>query len=236
MLLAVGIAGVFVTLSFEGPWHVWLARAWTLALLALIGFWAMIMPAEGSQRMDRAVAVVMWLAAALVLANAAVAWVDLDTWVWRAPAYFPPINPIGADFRNGAYEGARTFSTATNGWPPLTLVLYQPYRLFDQNTAYVLHLLVMIALDLAAIGLAVAAARTPAVAGEGVRDDLHRRVGRLGPVMAVWLFVSVGFLLSVERGSIDALVAFLAMAGSCRSCGGRATSGRPPSSLRWRPT
>ena len=61
--------------------------------------------------MDRAVTVVMWLAAALVLANAVVAWVDLDAWMWRAPAYFPPINPIGADFRNGAYEGARTFSS-----------------------------------------------------------------------------------------------------------------------------
>jgi hypothetical protein len=214
VLLAVGSAGVIASLALQGPSSAWLARSWTLGLLALLGFWALTMPAEGSQRMDRAVMVAMWLTAALVLANAVVAWVDLDAWVWRAPMYFPPINPIGADFRNGAYEGARTFSTGTNGWPPLTLVLYQPYRLFDQNTAYVIHVLVMIALDLAAIVLAVAVARTPAVTGEGVRDDdQYRSVGRLGPVVAGWLFVSVGFLLSVERGSIDALVGFLAMAG-----------------------
>ena len=218
VMLAVGTTGVVALLVAQGPSSAWLARSWTLALVALLGFWALTMPAEGSRRMHRAVTVVMWLAAALVLANVAIAWVDLDAWVWRAPSYFPFTTPIGTDFRNGAYAGARTFSTGTNGWPPLTLVLYQPYRLFDENTAYAIHILVMIALDLAAMGLAVAVARTPAVTGEGrgegLRDeDLYRCVGQLGPALAVWLFASFGFLLSVERGSIDGLVAFLAMAG-----------------------
>lgn len=214
LLLAVGVLGALTLLAARGASSVWLAQAWTLAVVALVGLAALSLPGDGQSRTERAVLVVTWAVAALVLANTVVAWVDLDAWVWRAPSYFPFTQPIGTDFRGGAYQAAQTFSTATSGWPPLPVVLFQPYLLLAPDTAYVAHLLVMIAMDLGAIGLAVLLGRSIVPQADGDTTERWRRaVGRLGPILAVWLFVSFGFVLSVERGSIDAFVAFFAMAG-----------------------
>lgn len=156
---------------------------------------------------------ILWMVAALALANVALAWVDLDNWTWRAPAYFPFTQPIGTDFRNGGYGPAQLFSSAGSIWPPFTLVLTAPYLLLSPNSAYVVHVCILTALNIAAAVIAVAVLRREDIDDVALCGQARLHVGQLAPAFVVWLFVSFGFLLSIERGNYDAFVAFFAMIG-----------------------
>jgi hypothetical protein len=211
-IMLAGVAGAILVVAAGGftsaaPRH--LAPAVAAVLVSAVAF-------AGPGRSDfggaRAVRVLLWTVATLALSNVALAWINLGTWAWQPPNYVPSMNPIGADFR-AAYAAAQQFSIGPTGWPPFTVVLAAPYLLFGPDAAYVVHVGILIALNVCALGLAAAVLHTK----DG--DDLPlagpdgASVGLLAPVFAVWLFVSYGFLFSVERGNYDAFPAFLAMLG-----------------------
>jgi hypothetical protein len=213
IIVLAGVIGAIAVAAAHGFSATTQAQLVTFAALILLGAGAFFAPSSTDSGGARAVQVILWMVAALAVANIALAWVDLDGWTWRAPAYFPFTQPIGTDFRNGGYAAAQHFSNATSGWPPLTVILFAPYLLLGPDAAYAVHVCALIAASVAALGLAVSVARSKdaedvAMCGEG---DVH--LGQLAPGLAVWLFVSHGFLLSVERGSFDAFVAVLAMLG-----------------------
>ena len=185
----------------------------TLAAIILVGVGAFAAPGSGDSGGAHTVRVILWMVAALALANVALAWIDLDRWAWRAPMYFPSIEPIGADFRTGGYAAAQQFSNVASGWPPFTVVLSAPYLLLGPNAAYVVHVGILIALNMAALGLAVAVLRSRDGDDLPLCGQAGAHVGLLAPAFAVWLFVSFGFLLSIERGNLDAFAAFFAMLG-----------------------
>lgn len=213
-MAVLAVLGIVVAAALRGPSSGWLALTWTLTVAALVGVGAMLMPQRPESRREYAVTALMWTVAALVLANMVLNWVDLDQWVWRAPAYFPFTQPIGTDFRIGGYDAAQAFSAAKSGWPPLTVVAFMPYLLLEQDSAYVMHLVMLLVLNVATLGIAMSVSRGfTSGTGETPDESWRLLVGRLGPVLAMWLFASFGFLLAIERGSIDTFAVFFAMLG-----------------------
>ena len=208
-----GLAGVVTVAVANSLDAASQAQLLTLATLILLGAGAFAAPVDGDAEGTRTVQVILWMVAALVLVNVALAWIDLDKWVWRAPAYFPHTNPIGTDFRHGSYLAAQQFSNAASGWPPFTVVLSLPYLLLGPDVAYVVHTCVLLTLNIAALGLAVAVVRTRDGDDVPLCGRASAHAGQLAPAFAAWLFVSFGFLLSIERGNFDAFAAFFAMLG-----------------------
>lgn len=212
-IFLVGLVGAVLVVATRGFTAASQAQLVTLAALILVGAGAFAAPGSGDSGDARTLQLILWMVAALVFANVALAWIDLDRWAWRAPMYFPFTEPIGADFRIGGYVPAEQFSNAATVWPPFTIVLSTPYLLLEPNTAYVVHVCILVALNIAALAIAVAVLHSrdgddlPLCGPAGVQ------VGLLAPAFSVWLFVSYGFLLSVERGNFDAFVAFFAMLG-----------------------
>jgi Glycosyltransferase family 87 len=213
-LAFVGILTPVVVLAARGGSSTWLAQTLTMATIAGVGIGAMALPDNETTWTSRAWMVVACFVAAAVLVNLAFAWIDLDAWVWRAPAYIPPNAPIGSDFRLGGYNAARAFSTASSGWPPLTVILFLPTRWMSANTAYVVDAVMLISANIASVVVATMLAMGPKGAsvfrGPG---SARSAIARLAPLMIVWLFASYGFLLSMNRGNIDAFCGLLAVIG-----------------------
>ena len=210
--LTVGVVVAIAVVAAHGFSGVSQRELVTLAAVILAGAGAQAVPGTREAGSARAIQAVLWMIAGLVLVNVAMAWISLDQWAWQAPAYFPAKVPIGLDFR-AAYAAAQQFNNGPTGWPPFTILLATPYLLLGPDSAYVVHVGVLIALNLAALSMAVA------VLGSRDIDELPMcgpesvTVGLLAPLFTIWLFVSDGFLFSLERGNFDAFPAFLAMLG-----------------------
>jgi hypothetical protein len=213
MTLAGAVGAIGVVVAHDGFGAAAQAQLVTFGALILLGVGALFAPSSADSGGVRAVQTIFWMIAALALVNVALAWIDLDAWTWRAPAYFPFTQPIGTDFRNGGYAAAQHFSNATSGWPPLTVILFAPYLLLGPDAAYVVHVCILVAATTAALRLALSVARTEHDDDIAPGSHTGAYLGQLAPAFAIWLFISYGFLLSIERGSLDAFVAFLAMLG-----------------------
>lgn len=211
-VLLVGVVGAISVVAAHGFNDISQRALVTLAAVILTGAGAQSVPGDREAGGARIIGVILWMVAALVLVNVALAWISLDRWAWQAPEYLPAKVPIGLDFR-AAYAAAQQLNNGPTGWPPFTILLATPYLLLGPDAAYVVHVGVLIALNLAALSLAVAVLR-----GRDA-DDLplcgpdNVNVGLLAPLFAVWLFASDGFLFSVERGGYDAFPAFFAVLG-----------------------
>jgi hypothetical protein len=147
---------------------------------------------------------VLWLAvivAAGVACNFLVYWFRFGSDTWSL--LLPLAKPTGFDFRTGLYDSAVTFSTAYDGWPPLTLLVGWPFTLLDVSTAYAVQVAILVVLAVAATvlsaKLAMKAACDPDLSGQGRRID----AGQLALVFGFWLMTSYGFMYEVERGNID---------------------------------
>lgn len=211
-ILLVGVAGAISVVAARGFNGISLRELVTLTALVLAGAGVQAVPGSSEAGGARAIGVILWMVAALVLVNVALAWISLDRWTWQAPGYLPSKNPIGIDFR-ATYEAAQQFSNGPTGWPPFTIVLATPYLLLGPDAAYVVHVGVLIAVNLATLNLALAVLRSRDADGVPLCGPACVNAGLLAPAFAVWLFVSEGFLFSVERGNYDAVAAFFAMLG-----------------------
>jgi len=184
---------------------------------------------------------VLWLAVVVafgVFWNFLIYWAHFGSATWGL--LLPLVRPAGVDFRDGLYEPAAAFTTATSGWPPLTLLLGRPFTLVSSSTAYAIQVVILVALALAATVLSavlamkavrgrsavagVAAAATGAedaeVAEGGAADAPDggappggHRVGpyHVGIVAGLWLVTSYGFMYEIERGNIDLYALFFAL-------------------------
>lgn len=72
---------------------------------------------------------------------------------------------MGVDFRIGGYLVAKTFSNATSGYPPVTVVLCLPFTLLSENSAVLLQMAILV---LMSVG-------TAHVAGKLVEATLSQR-------------------------------------------------------------
>jgi len=179
--------------------------------------------ALASSRVGRPSATALtWLLAALAFGffwNVLIYWLRFGGETWGL--LIPLARPTGLDFRDGLYEPARAFTTATSGWPPLTLLLGKPFTLVGFSTAHAVEVVLLAAAAAAAVVLsAVLAAqvtRGPALeavpGGSRPGDPAIGGTGApaIGLVAGLWLFTSVGFLYEMERGNIDLFALLFAL-------------------------
>ena len=154
----------------------------------------------------RRVNVALWLAVMVgvgAVINLVLVWLLFRWDIWGQ--LLPPTPIWGLDFRDGLYTPGKTFSVATSGWPPLTLLIGRPFTLLSVQAAYSVQVVIIAC---AAVGSAILSALLAVkVVPKGV---LAHRLGAgvvdaqsLGIVLGFWLMTSYGFMYELWRGNIN---------------------------------
>jgi hypothetical protein len=213
-LLGIGLVSGCLILGSKGITAQSVAVLWTVALVALAGLTTLGLPSNVNQRAGYALLVAAASIACLAIINLLWPWIDWTSWMWRAPSFFPPENPIGGDFRAGAYVAAKAFSNTTSGWPPFTIVLGLPFTLLSENAAVAVQMTILVVMNLAtafATGKLVESVLLDSSVPEPT--DARRTAAIAGAVGALWVLLSYGFLFSVERANFDVYAALLMVLG-----------------------
>jgi hypothetical protein len=154
-----------------------------------------------------------------IFANDLLARVNFDTARWEQPYLFPLVLPVGSDFREGLYypakillQGKSPYLDYHSNYPPFTILLAVPFRLFKVDTAYLVQIAMLFGLNVVAIWGAARCAE----ASEEPPYQAHPGVTRGFLVFLLISFLilsSYGFLFSVERGNYDAYAQAMAILG-----------------------
>jgi hypothetical protein len=150
---------------------------------------------------------------------------NLFTWVFDSPLNTIRSAEIGNDFRVGIYRPAKALTEYFNiypmrsndfspRYPPLVNVFGLPFLLFNENTAYLVQVVLLYLLNIACVGLScllvnkIFFAKLKADAGS--IGFLNITIFILFSVFAV---TSYPFIFSMERGNYDIVAFFFALLG-----------------------
>lgn len=150
--------------------------------------------------------------------------IDLDRLTFLSPKIVPTMDPVGNDFRTGLYrtpglllEGEQIYYLKEDGsnltqYPPLLNLLFLPYQMFEEDTAYIIHVVLLFLANLACLGLAARWTRDFILPRTGFEPPTQNLLAwLLFFVMAAFTFTGYPFLFSIERGNYDILALFYAM-------------------------
>lgn len=157
---------------------------------------------------------------AIFLVNNVISHIDTDLWVYRNQRVFPTYPPIGNDFRVGYYNPS--YYLAHNGfssiapdgsypslYPPLVAFFSLPYTLFSPQTAYLIHVALLILANLGCLLMTVWMVKRYFLVPTGLSDLAANVVSIvLFFVSAFYLFSSYFFAYSMERGNTDIFALF----------------------------
>ena len=161
---------------------------------------------------------------AILLVNQVLPKIDIHNHTFITPKIIPNMDPVGNDFRTGLYKpphmllaGEQIYYLNEDGsnltqYPPLLNLLFMPYQLFSEDTAYLVHVILLFAANLACLALAARWAKDflfPLTGFEARSQTLLAWL--LFLVMAVFTLTGYPFLFSIERGNYDVLALFFAM-------------------------
>ena len=102
---------------------------------------------------------------AILLINIVFPHIDTETWSFRYPEILPTLESVGDDFRTGLYrppyqlffEGKEYIQypdgTFLTQYPPLVNLLYLPFQLFNENQAYLIHVVFLILANITCLGI-----------------------------------------------------------------------------------
>jgi hypothetical protein len=145
--------------------------------------------------------------------------INTTTWAWEQEYLFPPGTPAGNDFRNGLYRPAEALLRGQNPYtvtwfPPFTILLALPFQLLDEDHAYLVQVIVLVMMNIAALGIAIRLARGAFGSGAAPEGTIAALlVFPLFCAMTLWQETSYGFIWSIERGNFDIYAAFAALVG-----------------------
>ena len=156
-------------------------------------------------------------------ANDLLSRIDFRTERWEQPYLFPLVLPVGADFREGLFypakillQGKSPYLDYSSIYPPFTILLAAPFRLFTVSTAYLLQVVLLYGLNIltiwGAIKIAASARATEAGASPGATLELPLELP-LFLLISFLILTSYGFFFSVERGNNDAYAQCAAILG-----------------------
>ncbi|HLC03348.1 MAG TPA: glycosyltransferase family 87 protein [Anaerolineales bacterium] len=145
--------------------------------------------------------------------------IDLQTERWEPSYLFPLVLPVGSDFREGLFypakillQGKSPFLDYQSNYPPFTILLAVPFRLFDVDTAYLLQVMILYGLNILTIWTAVKIADF--AAGSAPVSYPRRMIGfTIFILISFLILTSYGFLFSIERGNYDAYAQAAAILG-----------------------
>ncbi|NLF38337.1 DUF2029 domain-containing protein [bacterium] len=129
---------------------------------------------------------------------------------WRFTAPFTPLTPMGVDFHLTLHRAEdlllKTHPLEPAMYPPFAHMFFLPFALIPYRAAYIGHIVLLFACNIAAAVMAVRLAGHVYAPGGG-------RGGAVGPAViaatAVLAITSCGFMLSIERGNYDIYPAVL---------------------------
>jgi hypothetical protein len=147
--------------------------------------------------------------ATVALGNLAVPFLALGKGAWGAMLLLR--HPPGLDFRQGLYDPAAAFSTVKSAWPPLTLVLGRPFTLLSYSSGYIVQVVVLVGLGVAAAAFSASLATRAAESSGLETGNRSANARRMFLMLAFWLVSSYGFLFEVERGNLDLYAIFFSV-------------------------
>lgn len=161
--------------------------------------------------------------AAGVLLAIAVNWIlpliDWKTLDLRMPDLFPPIHPVGRDFRVGVIGPAQALLAGSDPYevsglvyPPATLLIGLAFNLLPRP--YLVEILLILFACVAAVWLS---ARMAVASADGFAGLPQTTVGTVGHTLflsaAMLSLLSYGLIFAVARGNFDAQALLLAIVG-----------------------
>lgn len=156
----------------------------------------------------------------IFLVNNVISHYEPGTWLYRDARVFPTYPPAGNDFRVGYYRPAYYLieshftaigpnGTYPSNYPPLVALSALPYALFKMTTAYAIHVVILILLNLACLFLAVKMVKHFLLDKLELSEfTINVISGVLFFATALYIFGSYFFLYSMERGNTDIIVMF----------------------------
>lgn len=146
--------------------------------------------------------------------------IDTDKWKLNGLDIIPVELPIGNDFRVGLYQpaanllksGLKTIGpdgTYPSYYPPLVNFVSLIYLLFNNQTAYMVHTVLLFILNIFVLLIASLLVKEIILENE-IRDQFTRTIVSvlLFIIMSFFNFSSYGFLFSIERGNVDIVAMF----------------------------
>jgi hypothetical protein len=141
--------------------------------------------------------------------------IDTTNWMYVKPNLVPAISPIGYDFRIGSYQTAfnlvhshfqqiRPDGTYSSIYPPFVSIFNIPYLLFNENTAYLVHVGLLFLANSSCLVLAGWMAKEYLLSNNGLEDP-YPSLAAVFLVFAVLIYTltSYSFTFSFERGNTD---------------------------------
>lgn len=156
----------------------------------------------------------------IFLLNTVTSHFQSNTMLYQDKEVFPVFSPAGNDFRVGYYWPAYYLveshftSIGPNGtypsnYPPLVAISSLPYALFNMTTAYTIHVVILILLNLACLLMAVLLVKLFLLEKFPQNHFLVNVISiLLFFLAAIYIFSSYFFLYSIERGNTDIIAMF----------------------------
>ena len=159
----------------------------------------------------------------IFIANNVITHINTNTWQYEEPGVIPVYPPIGNDFRVGLYRPAENLvksgfksigpdDTYPSVYPPLVGVISLPYLLFSHQTAYLIHVGLLILANIICLALASLMAKEYVLSKLGMEDKYTAIISVfIFFAMAIYTFSSFSFAYSMERGNVDIFAIFFFM-------------------------
>ena len=162
--------------------------------------------------------------AVILLVNQVLPHIDTVNWTYINPKIIPTMDPVGNDFRTGLYrpphlllQGEQIYYLNEDGsnltqYPPLLNLLFMPYQLFSENTACLIHMIVLFFANIACLALAARWAKDFILPHIDFEPQTRMLIAWLLFIfMSVYTLTGYPFLFSIERGNYDILALLFAM-------------------------
>ena len=170
-----------------------------------------LIPKLESDRLQLGTLIINIATLLLVLVNSILPAINLKTGLLGFPYLFPAIRPLGTDFREGLFFPAKYLLEGKNPYlrgfpyPPFASIFATPFRLFNVQNAYLIHVILLFLAIIAIVYTSVKIAEYVSINAKESRD--FKTGGWIVdaiflPVTILTLF-SYGFIFTVERGNFD---------------------------------
>lgn len=156
----------------------------------------------------------------IFLVNNVISHINTTTWAYENQRIFPTYPPAGNDFRVGYYWPpmylliTKFAAIGPNGsypsnYPPLVAFTSLPYMLFNDKTAYLVHVGLLVLANLASLGIAVSLVKDHVLAKLNLSKPIAALVSLvLFFVVSIYIFSSYFYAYSMERGNTDIFAIF----------------------------
>ena len=156
----------------------------------------------------------------IFLTNNVVSHINTTTWAYENQRIFPTYPPAGNDFRVGYYWPpmylliTKFAAIGPNGsypsnYPPLVAFTSLPYMLFNDKTAYLVHVGLLVLANLASLGIAVSLVKDYVLSKLGISKPLAGLISLvLFAATTIYIFSSYFYAYSMERGNTDIFAIF----------------------------